>query len=88
MRLCSYKSSASNSVGSSSSNSAILADYVCPGADGTQLVDSSGSIYQILCNTFFPASNNITSNLETPDLASCSEICSDTSDCSGFTFQN
>ncbi|THY45205.1 hypothetical protein D6C98_07916, partial [Aureobasidium pullulans] len=86
--LCSYKSSASNRVGSSSSNSAILADYVCPGADGTQLVDSSGSIYQILCNTFFPASNNITSNLETPDLASCSEICSDTSDCSGFTFQN
>ncbi|THW75125.1 hypothetical protein D6D17_10555 [Aureobasidium pullulans] len=77
--LCSYKSSASNRVGSSSSNSAILADY---------LVDSSGSIYQILCNTFFPASNNITSNLETPDLASCSEICSDTSDCSGFTFQN
>ncbi|KEQ74897.1 hypothetical protein M436DRAFT_21547, partial [Aureobasidium namibiae CBS 147.97] len=85
---CSYKSSVLNRVGSSTSDSAILADYICPGADGTRLVDSSGSVYEILCNTFFPASSNITSSLATSDLASCSEICSGTNSCSGFTFQN
>jgi hypothetical protein len=85
---CSYKSSVLNRVGSSTSDSAILADYICPGADGTRLVDSSGSVYEILCNTFFPTSSNITSSLATSDLASCSEICSSTVSCSGFTFQN
>lgn len=86
--LCSYKSSALDTVGSETSDSAILADYICPGADGTRLVDSSGSVYEILCNTFFPTSSNITSNLAISDLASCSEICSDIDDCLGFTFQN
>jgi hypothetical protein len=85
---CSYKSSVSNRVSSSTADSAILADYICPGVDGTRLVDSSGSVYEILCSTFFPLSSNITSNLTTSDLASCSEMCSDTNDCTGFTFQN
>jgi hypothetical protein len=85
---CSYKSNVSNRVGSSTADSAILADYVCPGADSTRLVDSSGSVYEILCNTFFPLSSNITSNLATSDLASCSKMCSDTNHCTGFTFQN
>ncbi|CAD0100122.1 unnamed protein product, partial [Aureobasidium mustum] len=86
--LCSYKSSALNRVGSEISDSAILADYICPGADGTRLVDSSGSVYEILCDTFFPTSSNISSSFAVSDLASCSEICSDVDDCSGFTFQN
>lgn len=85
---CSYKSNVLNRVGTSTSDSAVLEDYICPGADGTRLIDSSGSVYEILCNTFFPASSNITSSLATSDLASCSEICSSTSSCAGFTFQD
>ncbi|KAK6004539.1 hypothetical protein QM012_008401 [Aureobasidium pullulans] len=85
---CSNKSSAFDPAGSETSDSAVLTDYICPDADSTRLVDTSGSVYDILCNTFLPASNNITSSLAISDLASCAEICSNIDDCSGFTFQN
>ncbi|KEQ58221.1 uncharacterized protein M437DRAFT_60012 [Aureobasidium melanogenum CBS 110374] len=85
---CSYKSSASDLVSSETSDSAIATDYICPGADGTRLVDTTGSVYEILCNTVFPTSSNISSSLAVSNLASCSEICSGIDDCSGFTFQN
>ncbi|KAM3417395.1 hypothetical protein BST61_g5644 [Cercospora zeina] len=61
--LCFYKSSIGSGTPSLLADSAAPVNLDCPTGNGAQYTDFSGASYQIFCNVTFPASTNITSNV-------------------------
>ncbi|PIA91568.1 hypothetical protein CB0940_09047 [Cercospora beticola] len=61
--LCFYKSSVGSGTPSLITDGAAPVNLDCPAGNGLTYTDFSGANYQVFCNVTFPASTNVTSNI-------------------------
>ncbi|GIZ47056.1 hypothetical protein CKM354_001015700 [Cercospora kikuchii] len=61
--LCSYKSSVGSGTPSLITDGAAPVNLDCPAGNGLTYTDFSEANYQVFCNVTFPASTNVTSNI-------------------------
>lgn len=83
---CTYQSSLG--TGRTSVSTAAPINLTCPVLDGYSYLDAMSSEYVINCNTSFPTSSNITSSRAYSNITSCTNGCSNTTNCLGASFSN